>query len=112
MPDNLDETAAVEVHMLVSREGATDTDLTVTVGAYFQTAAAAYTADTNAGGATGAIDQATTVVSEELVSIAAADVPAGPCALSLSIVPANTLNSDDLNLHAVWLEYTKLATAS
>jgi hypothetical protein len=106
LDDDIDETDAVTVHALVSREGSSDTDAVVTVGAYFQVTGAAYTADTNAGGNTGAITAATTVVQEVTRSIAATDVPSGPCSLSISLVPSAALNADDLNLHAAWITYT------
>jgi hypothetical protein len=107
LPDDLDETRDIVVHALVSREGSSDTDAVLTVGAFFQTVGAAYTADATAGGATDAIDSATTIVKEVTRTIAAADVPAGACGLSLSLVPSAALNADDLNLHALWVTYTK-----
>lgn len=112
LPDFLDGSEVVTVRLLVSREGSADTDLTITVGAYFISADEAYTADTNCGGDTGALAQATTVVSEETVELSAANVPASPVMLSLSIVPAATLNSDDLNLHGVIVEFARALTAN
>lgn len=110
LPPDLDDAAAIEVHMLVSRVGAADVTAAVTVGAFFQVVGAAPDADADAGGATGAIEQATTVISEESVTIAAGDVPAAPCALSLTLVPTAALDADDLRIHAVWLEFSKTTT--
>jgi len=107
MPADLNPAVDVVVHMLASREGSADTDVVVTVAAFFQTVGAAYTADADAGGDTGALAAATTVVAELTLALAAADVPAAPCALSLSLVPDAALDADDLNIHAVWLEYAR-----
>ena len=112
LPPELDDAVAVEVHALCSREGADDTTVVLTVGAYFQTAGAAYDADENAGGAsTPAIAGATKVITETVATIAAADVPAGPCKLSISIAPSAALDADDLNLHALWIEHARELTA-
>jgi len=112
LPPELDDAAAVEVHALCSREGADDETVVLTVGAYFQRAGAAYDADENAGGAsTPAIAGATKVITETVATIAAADVPAGPCKLSISLVPSAALDVDDLNLHALWIEHARALTA-
>lgn len=113
LPPDLDDAAAVVIHILASRVGSLDTTAAITVAAFFQTVGAAYDADSDASpGATGAISGATKVVSELTVSIAAGDVPAAPCALSFSLVPTAALDADDMRIHAVWLEYTrKLLTA-
>lgn len=112
LPPELDASAAVEVHALCSREGADDETVVLTVGAYFQRAGAAYDADENAGGAsTPAIAGATKVITETVATIAAADVPAGPCKLSISLVPSAALDADDLNLHALWIEHARALTA-
>ena len=112
LPPELDDAAAVEVHALCSREGADDETVVLTVGAYFQTAGAAYDADENAGGAsTPAIAGATKVITETVATIAAGDVPAGPCKLSISLVPSVALDTDDLNLHALWIEHARTLTA-
>jgi len=112
LPPELDDAVAVEVHALCSREGADDTTVVLTVGAYFQAAGAAYDADENAGGAsTPAIAGATKVITETVATIAAADVPAGPCKLSISIAPSAALDADDLNLHALWIEHARALTA-
>lgn len=113
MPQDLDDTADVVVHLLGFRVGAADTNACVTIGAFFQTVGAAHTADTNCGGDSSTFGAATTVVSEETLTIAAADVPAAPCNLTLTMVVKNTtLADDDLVIVSTWLEYTrKLLTA-
>jgi hypothetical protein len=112
MPQDLDDTAAVVLHILASRVGASDVTAAITVAAFFQTVGAAYDADTDAGGATGAIAGATTVVHELTRSIAAGDVPPAPCALSITLVPTAALDADDMRIHAVWIEYTRALRTS
>jgi hypothetical protein len=107
LPPDLDDARDIVVHALCSREGSADTTAALTVGAFFQTVAAAYTADADAGGASSAVSAATTVVQEVTRTIAAADVPAGPCVLNLSLVPTAALDADDLNLHALWVTFTR-----
>ncbi len=108
LPPDLDDARDIVVHALCSREGTADVTAALTVGAFFQTAAAAYDADSDAGGATTAVSAAgTKVVQEVTLTIAAADVPAGPCVLNLSLVPTAALDADDLNLHALWVTFTR-----
>lgn len=107
LPPDLDDARDIVLHALCSREGSSDTTAALTVGAFFQTAGAAYTADADAGGATSAVSAATTVVQEVTRTIAAADVPAGPCVLNVSLVPTAALDADDLNLHALWVTFTR-----
>jgi hypothetical protein len=115
LPPELDGTQNVEVHILASRTGAGDAaTATITLTAFYLTVGAAYDADDNAGGATGLVAGATKVVNELTRTITAANTPdAGPCALALSMVPTTgTIPADDLNVHAVWLEFTKTLTAT
>lgn len=112
MPNDLDDAAAVVVHVLGFRVGASDTTAALTVGAFFRVAGAAFSADADAGGDTTAFAAATTVVSETTLTIAAGDVPASPSSLLLTLVPTAALDADDLVVLEVWLEYTrKLLTA-
>jgi hypothetical protein len=113
MPQDLDDAAAVVVHLLGFRVGAADTSACVTIGAFFQTVAAAHTADTNCGGDSTTFAAATTVVSEKIVTLALADVPAAPCNLTLTMVVKNTtLADDDLVILSTWLEYTRKVLAA
>jgi len=112
LPDYLDGAEDVIVRLLVSREGAVDTDLTMVLGAYFVSAGEVYTADTNCGGATAALSETTKFVVEKPVTLDAADVPVAPLLLSLSVVPTTALlNTDDANLHGVVIEFTRAVTA-
>jgi hypothetical protein len=108
LPPDLDETADVVVHALGARIGTADTDAALAIGAFFQTVGADYDADADAGGNTSAFDAAATKeVSEVTLTIAAANVPAVPCQLSLTIASHTTLDADDLVVGSLWLEYTR-----
>jgi hypothetical protein len=111
MPSYLDGSEDVIIDLLVSREGATDTDVVCTVGAYFVSASDVYTADTDCGGDTAAISEATTAVVEKSVTIDAADVPASPLLLSFSVVPSALLDSDDLNIHGAIVKFSRALTS-
>jgi hypothetical protein len=116
LPQNLDDTANIVVHALVSKIGATIGDATkLTIGAFFQTVAALHDADTDRGGDSDAVvgNAATKTVTELTLAIAANVVPPSPCALTLTIKPkAGTLGTDDFCVHAVWLEMTRKLLAS
>lgn len=107
MPMDLNDAAAVVVHVLGFRVGASDTTAALTVGAFFRVPGAAFSADADAGGDTDAFAAATTVVSEVTRSIAHGDVPAAPASLLLTLVPTAALDADDLVVTEVWLEYTR-----
>jgi hypothetical protein len=88
------------------RVGALDVTTFLTVGVFFHPVGAAHTADTTAGGVTSVFDGATNVVSEATLTIAAADVPAGPVDATFTFTPdAATLDTDDLIITSMWLEY-------
>lgn len=111
MPQDLDDAADIVIHALASKSGATVGDATTfTFAAFFQTAAALHDADTDCGGASSALtgDATAKTVAEVTRTIAAADVPAAPCVLSLSVKPTDgTLGTDDAMIHAIWIEYTR-----
>lgn len=111
MPQDLDDTKDVVVHALVSKTGATVGDATkLTIGAFEQVVGALHDADTDFGGDTNAVtgDATAKTVTELTCTLALADVHPAPSALSLTIKPkAGTLGTDDLCLHACWLEYTR-----
>lgn len=111
MPADLDDTADVTFCALVSKSGATIGDASkLTVAGYFQTVAAAHDADLNVGGDTNALvgNAAAKTVAKLSYTIAAADVPAAPCSLTLTVkVKDGTLGTDDAFIHSMWLEYTK-----
>lgn len=100
LPDDIDETADVVVHALVAMSAANDTP-ELTHEAYIGKG------DTDCAGAdpevTGGI-----ALTEYTMTIAAADVPAGPAPLSIILNPKDgELGTDDLYLYDLWVEYTK-----
>jgi hypothetical protein len=105
LPADLDDAQDVTLRVMGFRVGSADVTAALTVGAFFHTVGAAHTADANAGGDTSAFDQATTIVSEATLAIAAADVPAAPCDLTLTFVATAALDADDLVITSAWLEY-------
>lgn len=111
LPQELDDTADIVIHALVSKTGATVGDaVTLTYTAFFQTVAALHDADTDCGGVSDAlVGNATAKTVTELTrAIAAADVPPAPCGLSFSIKPTNgLLGTDDAIVSAIWIEYKR-----
>ena len=119
LPHKLDPAEDVIFHALVAKSGATNNagnTTTLTVGATNAVAAALYDADTNFGGVTGALvpDATAKTITHLTRTLAAADVVnATDTALVLTVAPTNgTLDTDDLFVFAMWLEYTpKFLTA-
>lgn len=111
MPQDVDDTAAIVLHFLVSKTGATSGDATkMTVAAFFQTAGALHDADSDCGGDSNALTGNATAktVAELTLTIAAGDVPPSPSNLSFSIKPKDgTLGTDDCVLSGMWIEYTR-----
>jgi hypothetical protein len=108
IPADLDPDEDIVVHVQGYRVGAADPTAAVTVGAFFRVSGAAFNADATAGGATTAFDGATNAITDETVTLAAADVLAGPGSLLLTLVPTAALDADDLVITEVYAEYTKL----
>jgi hypothetical protein len=104
----------VIVHVVASKTGATVGDATTfDVGVFFQPTAALRDADANAGGATDAMDGDATSKTVQKVTrtIASADIPDGPVPMTLTLQPTDgTLGTDDVTVHAVYLEYEKIHT--
>jgi len=47
-------------------------------------------------------------IEEKICTIASADVPAHPCAVTFAIKPSDgTIDTDDFHLYAIWIEYTR-----
>jgi hypothetical protein len=116
MPQDLDDTAAIVLHVLASKTGATSGDATTfTVTAFFQTVGALHDADTDRGGTTTAMTGNATAktVAELTLSIAGSAVPASPSVLSFSIKPTNgLLGTDDVIVEGLWFEYQRKLLAS
>ena len=116
MPQDIDDTAPLVLHALVSKSGATLGDaVKLTVAGFFQTVAALHDADTDVGGDSNALtgDATAKTVTELTYTISAADLPASPSSLTFSIKPKDgTLGTDDCIVSSLWFEYTgKLLTS-
>jgi hypothetical protein len=96
-PPDLDDAAAVEVHLLAAMAGATNTP--VIAVSYFEGLG-----DTNAGGNTAAVTG--TGIAEYTVTIAAGDVGAHPTFANIGLTPA-AHTTDALYVYAAWIEYTR-----
>lgn len=97
LPPDLDEAAVVEVHLRAAMGGATDTPV-ISADSYFDEGDTKVEDDSTA--ITG------TTVAEYIISIAAADVPAGAQTFTCELTPgAHT--TDTLLIYAVWVEYTR-----
>lgn len=98
LPPDLNEAAAVEIHLRAAMAGTTDTPV-IDADSFFNEG------DTKVEDASAAITGAT--VAEYTISIAAADVPAGAQTLSFELTPgAHT--TDILYVYAIWVEYTRM----
>jgi hypothetical protein len=102
LPDDLDDAADIVIKILGARIGAADVaDVALTIGAFFHTVGAAHTADDDCGGESSAFTAATTVISEETLTILATNVPAAPCSLTLTFTVTSELDGDDLILTSI-----------
>lgn len=115
LPQDLDWKYNIDFHAIVSKSGATLADAsTLTVVAYVNAVGALHDADADMGGATNAIvgNAAAKTTSEVIRTLATANLVAPPAFLALSFGPtAGLLGTDDLMLHAAWLEYTRKLAA-
>jgi hypothetical protein len=111
IPPDLDDSADVIVHVLAAKVGATVGDAVKwTIEAFNNVDGAVYDADADFGGDSSAMtgDATTKTCQEETLTLAAADVAASPCVLTLTLQPKDgTLGTDDVILLGVWLEYTR-----
>lgn len=96
LPPDLDEASVVEIHLRAYMAGATDTPV-ISADSYFDEG------DTKVEDDSPALDATPT---EHIITIAAADVPAGAQTLSVELTPgAHT--TDILYVTAIWVEYTR-----
>lgn len=98
LPPDLDNTAPIEVHLICAKDANANT-VNIDVQAFFGVG------DTECGAATPTIAQAR---AEYKATIAAADVPAHPEMLNISLVPSAHAG-DALYLDGAWIEYTRKA---
>jgi hypothetical protein len=114
IPTDANVAENMTLKFMVSKSGATVGDATtITVEAFNQVNGALHDADTNYGGATGALvgDATAKTISVLSRTLAHADLPAVGSKVSLTFKPTDgLLGTDDLLIHRVWVEYTKLTT--
>jgi hypothetical protein len=111
VPPDADVTANMVLHILAAKTGATVGDATkFTVVAYNNDVGAAYDADSDFGGDTGAMtgDATAKTVQEVTLTLALANLTAYPAAMELTLKPKDgTLGTDDVIMLAAWIEYQK-----
>jgi len=111
IPPDLDASADVIVHVMAAKVGATVGDAVKwTIEAFNNADGALYDADADFGGDSSAMtgDATSKTCQEETLTLAAANVAASPCVLTLTLQPKDgTLGTDDVILLGVWLEYTR-----
>jgi len=116
IPADFDITANAVVNVLASKTGATSGDATTfTITAFNNTSGALHDADSDFGGATSAMTGAATAktIQKVTLTLALADLAANPNAISMSIKPTDgTLGTDDVIVHAVYIEYKRKARTS
>lgn len=116
IPPDLNASADVVVHILCAKTGATAGDtINWTLEAFNNVSGAAYDADADFGGEAAAItgDATAKTVQESTITLAAANVAAAPCILTLTLQPKDgELQTDDVILLGVWLEYTRKTLTS
>lgn len=101
----------VTVVVLASKSGATVGDaVTFDVGAFVAAVGALHDAGDSLGGTTGAMvgNAAAKTMQRVTLAIAGEDIPDAPGTLTLTLQPTDgTLGTDDVTVHAVYLEYSK-----
>lgn len=115
IPPDADITADMTLNILAAKTGATIGDATkFTVVAYNNVVDAAYDADADFGGDTGAMtgDDTAKHVQKVTLTLALANLAAYPAALELTIKPKNgTLGTDDVIMLGAFILYTKKLTS-
>lgn len=111
LPADVDDTAIMYLEFLASKSGATVGDATtLTIAAYILSTGDLHDADTNCGGVSNALVGDAPAKTTALLSraIAAADVPAAPKSICVTVTPtAGKLGTDDLMIHSANIRYTR-----
>lgn len=113
IPYEADVSANATLRILCSKVGATPGDATTfTVSAFAQTVGALHDADSDFGGVSSAITGNATskTIQASTLTLALADLAAAaaPAAISMSIKPSDgTLGTDDMIVHAVFIEFKR-----
>jgi len=98
-PPDLDDTAAIEVHVLAKMKAASVDTPVIAVGAFEGTG------DTNFGGNTGALS---TTLQDLTVTLAAGGVGPYPTTLAITLTPgAHATGSNDVYVYGAWIEYAR-----
>lgn len=101
LPPDLDDAADMTVSIMAQMKSASVDVPVIAVGAFFGIG------DTNCGGNTAALSTSLQTLS---VTLAAADVPAYPNFLNLSLAPGtHATASNDVYAYAVWVTYSRKA---
>jgi hypothetical protein len=115
MPNDRKPGSDMTLHVIASKSGATVGDaVTFTVAAFNNAVGALHDADANFGGASSAMvgDATAKTVQRVTRTLAAADLADAYSAMSLSLKPTDgTLGTDDVTVHEILIEYTKLVTS-
>ena len=98
LPQNMNTALDFTIHALTAVEGSTSATLSLDFQVF-----AGHT-DTEMGGAM-SIDSSTTDINESSITITAANTPALPSFLNISLIPAAHTTGADLYLYAAWIEY-------
>ena len=101
LPPDLDTTADIVLHMYTGKDADANT-VTLASDSYFMVG------DTKVEDVTATITQAN---AETIITIAAADIPAGAQTLTIELTPSAHAG-DALYLYATWLEYTRTILTS
>lgn len=101
LPPNLDVASDIVIHLLVGKDADANT-VTLASDTYFNVG------DTKVEDVTATIAQSTT---ETIITIAAADIPAGAQTMSCEFTPSAHAG-DALSLYAIWIEYTAVLLTS
>lgn len=114
LPADIDLTKVLELHVSACRIGAADTTVVLQGNAFFQVIGAAYDADADAISVdSAALDTATKVSKELVLSIPAVDLPAtADASVTFTFAPSAALDADDMLILSTWLEYTPAITAA
>ena len=111
VPPEMDVSVNAKLYFLASKTGATVGDaVTWTCTVFNQVVGALYDADADYGGASDAMDGDATAKTVQInsLTLATANLAAYPANMTFSVQPTDgTLGTDDVILHAVWLEYTR-----
>lgn len=114
LPQDLDTSAPMVVHVFASKTGATLGDATkFTISMFAQTAGALDDAGADLGGDSTAMTGNATAKTVQNVTLSIAVPPTPPAVCSMSIKPKDgTLGTDDVIVVGLWLEYKRKAITS